>query len=287
MIAGANGLAIDGEQARLRRRRVVRRPARHAAPALPGRLAARATCASSCGPRSATEEFLERLAELDRDGQITARGWLRPAAAARMVARLRRRRAARRARPRPSSARSRGAVLKLVSVGDRPRRVRLRRRVGRPRAAAAGLRRARRRPHVSRVVEAGLHRGRGRRPAADRRRLAPALQGQAAVPPAHDLADHGVRAAAPRRRRRRGRPARPRRLDADRQGEAASRTSASTGRCSPTASCCARSRRCCARSSARTTTGRSPARWRAWSPTRSARRPCATTPGRVSRPAPR
>ena len=36
-------------------------------------------------PAGRTEQFLERLAELDRDGRITARGRLRPVAAARMV----------------------------------------------------------------------------------------------------------------------------------------------------------------------------------------------------------
>ncbi len=36
-------------------------------------------------PALATETFLERLAELDREGQVTARGWVRPTAAARLV----------------------------------------------------------------------------------------------------------------------------------------------------------------------------------------------------------
>ncbi len=36
-------------------------------------------------PALRTEAFLERLAELDRQGQITARGWLRPTAAANMM----------------------------------------------------------------------------------------------------------------------------------------------------------------------------------------------------------
>src|SRR5262245_53079574 len=66
-------------------------------------------------PALRTEEFLERLAELDRDGQVTSRGWLKPAAAAGMV--LEFDREGRASRPPLAVQRAlAGAVLKLSSV---------------------------------------------------------------------------------------------------------------------------------------------------------------------------
>ena len=114
-------------------------------------------------------------------------------------------------------------------------RVRVRRRVARRCPARGRLRRARRRPDLPPVVEAGLHR-RPRR----RRVHASALQGPAPVPPAHAHEDGPVRASARPAGRDRRRPARHRHLDARLRARAAAPTCASTGACTPTASCSAR-----------------------------------------------
>ena len=143
-------------------------------------------------PALRTELFLEQLAGLDRDGQVTKRGLLRPVAAARMIAEFEQEGRASRPPAAVQKAFARARAEGRVARRGRGGRVRLRRRVGRPCAEGGRLRGARRRPHVPGVVEAGLHRGRGRRPAARRRRLQPALQGQAAVPPAHDLGDREI-----------------------------------------------------------------------------------------------
>ena len=266
------------EQARLRRRRVVRRPARHAAPPLPRRLGRgprprRAAARAADGGSSSSASR-----ELDRDGQITSRGWLKPTAAARIVLRLRARRAARRDRRSAVQRALAGAVLGLGSIGENatgeyvfvdewdvraPKEVvfdaladgRTYPEWWKPVYIAVGADGPPKVGAVSRQEFKG--------------KLPYHLQTTSTIveyePPDRVVADVD------------GRPARPRRLDADRRGPRASRTSASTGRCSPTASCCARSRRCCGRSSARTTTGRSPARWRASSPTPSARTPVVDT----------
>ena len=282
MIAGANGLAIDGSKRVLRRRRVVRRPARHAAPALPGRLARgpRARRAAARAPhrgvpraagraRPRRADHLARLAQAGGRGADGARlraGGTRVAPAAW-----------------PSSARSRARCSKLSSVGDR----------------AAGeyvfvdewdvraplqpvfdaLADGRTYPEwwkpVYIAVEAD---GPPQVGAVSRQHFKGRLPYHLHTTSEITELEPPTRVVAEVEGDLRGRGD----LDADRRRATASRTSASTGRCSPTASCCARSRPCCARSSARTTTGRSPARWRAWSRTRSARRRCATTPGRAS-----
>jgi uncharacterized protein YndB with AHSA1/START domain len=68
-------------------------------------------------PALRTEEFLERLAKLDRDGQITSRGWLRPAAAARMVVDFEQEGRASRP-PVAVQLALAGAVLRVASLGD-------------------------------------------------------------------------------------------------------------------------------------------------------------------------
>jgi len=117
VIAGANGLAIDGSNRvyGLGESFVVR----------PGTPHRHFPAGSHAGhvrvelrPALHTEEFLERLAELDRDGQITSRGRLRPAAAARMV--LDFEQEGRASRPPVAVQRALAdAVLWLSSVGDR------------------------------------------------------------------------------------------------------------------------------------------------------------------------
>ena len=77
-------------------------------------------------------------------------------------------------------------------------RVRVRGRVGRRRAARVGVRRDRRRAQLSDVVEARLPVGGVVGRAGGRERVAPALQGAAAVPPAHALADHAAGGARTR-----------------------------------------------------------------------------------------
>src|SRR4051794_10271017 len=84
VIAGANGLAIDGGA------RVYGVGESFVVP--PGTAHRHFPAGSNEGhvrvevrPALRTEAFLERLAELDRDGQVTSRGWPRPAAAARVV----------------------------------------------------------------------------------------------------------------------------------------------------------------------------------------------------------
>jgi uncharacterized protein YndB with AHSA1/START domain/quercetin dioxygenase-like cupin family protein len=68
-------------------------------------------------PALKTEEFLERLAELDREGQITSRGWLKPVAAARMIVDFEQE--GRASRPPVGVQRAfAGAVLKVASVGE-------------------------------------------------------------------------------------------------------------------------------------------------------------------------
>jgi uncharacterized protein YndB with AHSA1/START domain/quercetin dioxygenase-like cupin family protein len=68
-------------------------------------------------PALRTEEFLERLAELDRDGQITSRGGLRPTAAARMVVDFEQEGRASRLPVAVQRALA-GAVLRLGSIGE-------------------------------------------------------------------------------------------------------------------------------------------------------------------------
>ena len=199
--------------------------------------------------RATRRRSSRRLAALSRDGRLLqgAAGRARrprpssirefgdagqrlEAAAWRSSARWRRAILARRAR-RPGGPRA---------PPRRRQRVPVRRRVGRRRAAARrsstrSPTRARTRAWWTPVyidVDADG-------PPRARQGLAPALQGPPAVPPPHALDDHAPRAAARRRGRRRGRPARARPLDADRDPRPA-RTCASTGACSPTASCCAR-----------------------------------------------
>src|SRR4051794_16511580 len=67
-------------------------------------------------PALRTEQFLERLAELDRDGQVTKRGLLRPVAAARMIAEFQQE--GRASRP-PAAVQKAFAsgVLKVASLG--------------------------------------------------------------------------------------------------------------------------------------------------------------------------
>ena len=229
-------------------------------------------------PALRTEEFLERLAELDRDGQITSRGWLKPTAAARMVvdfeqegrasrppvgraARARRRRA----RARLASARTRPASTSSSTSGTSARRSRsssTRSPTAAPtpsggsRSTSRSRRTARRRSaRVSRQEFKG--------------KLPYHLKTTSTIveyePPDRVVADvvgdlrgRGVWTLTDAGR---GRHARPLRLDGVRRPQAAAHAHA----------------RCCGRSSARTTTGRSPARWRAWSPTRSARTPVVDT----------
>ena len=211
--------------------------------------------------------FLERLAELDRDGQINRCGFPKPVAGARLV-------------------------LDFGDEGTRARPpLRVQRALARRVLRVAGLSAASTSSSTSGTSARRARRSSTRSPT---RRTYPEWWGRStstveADGPPRSARSRGstsragcrttctraraivaARAAAPRRRRGRRRPARARHLDADADAATAARTSASTGRCSPTASCCARSRPSCARSSAGTTTGRSPARWRAWSPTRSA-----------------
>jgi uncharacterized protein YndB with AHSA1/START domain/quercetin dioxygenase-like cupin family protein len=69
-------------------------------------------------PALRTEEFLERLAELDRDGQVTKRGLLRPTAAARMIVDFEQE--GRATRPPVAVQKAfASAVLRLSSLGDR------------------------------------------------------------------------------------------------------------------------------------------------------------------------
>ena len=178
-------------------------------------------------PAGDGEAFLRRLAELDVNRLGFPRRSPPPSSCATSVTRATPR--SRRARPARAVARDPRARVARVPV---------RRRVGRRRAARGGVRRDRRRPQLPAVVEAGLHRRRGRRRAGARQGVAPALQGPAALPPAHALADRGARAAARDRGRGRRRPARARPLDARPTRPAAARTCASTGACTPTARCC-------------------------------------------------
>jgi uncharacterized protein YndB with AHSA1/START domain/quercetin dioxygenase-like cupin family protein len=84
VLVGATGLAMDGDKRVFGVGETLAippgTPHRHF-PAGPGEGQVRVELRPALG----TEAFLERLAELDRDGQITSRGWLRPTAAARMV----------------------------------------------------------------------------------------------------------------------------------------------------------------------------------------------------------
>jgi uncharacterized protein YndB with AHSA1/START domain/quercetin dioxygenase-like cupin family protein len=84
VVAGANGLAIGGSK------RVYGVGESFTVP--PGTPHRHFPAGSGEGhvrvelrPALRTEEFLERLAELDHDGQVTKSGWLKPAAAARVV----------------------------------------------------------------------------------------------------------------------------------------------------------------------------------------------------------
>jgi uncharacterized protein YndB with AHSA1/START domain len=68
-------------------------------------------------PALRTEEFLERLAGYDRDGQVTGSGWLRPVAAARMV--LDFEREGRATRPPIGVQRAlAGAILRVSAIGE-------------------------------------------------------------------------------------------------------------------------------------------------------------------------
>jgi uncharacterized protein YndB with AHSA1/START domain len=84
VVAGEAGLAIHGGKRTLHPGEAVTipkgTPHRHYPPG-PGEGHIR----TELRPALGTEAFLERLAELDRDGQITARGYLKPVAAARLM----------------------------------------------------------------------------------------------------------------------------------------------------------------------------------------------------------
>ena len=234
-------------------------------------------------PALRTEQFLERLAELDRAGQITKRGLLKPVAAARMIAEFEQEGHA----SRPPVALQKAfasTVLGLASIGDRttgeyvfvdewdvraPREV-----------VFEALADGRTYPEWWKPVYISVE--------AD----GPPKVGAVSRQEFKGKLPYHLKTIVDDRRDTSRRTASSQTSSATCAGAAsgrsptaatASRTSASTGRSSPTASCCARSRRCCGRPSARTTTGRSPVRWRDSSRTRSARRPCRITPGRAER----
>ena len=162
-------------------------------------------------PAGSTQAFLERVAAHVRGGRLQP---LRlPQAGRGRQARDRvRRRGPRRA---PVAARPAGALAPRAARRRAHAPLRLRRRVGRRRAARGGLRRHRRRADLPRVVAPGLPRRRRRRAGRAGQGVAPALQGAPPLPPAHALARRRARGAAHGDRGGRRRPARPRDVDAD------------------------------------------------------------------------
>ena len=231
VLEGATGLSLGGAStSTARASRTRSRPARRTATTRPAR--PRATSGSSCGRRSLRGAPRAARA-VDRDGQITSGGWLRPTATAHMIRDFE---AEGRATKPPlalqralaktvlgAASLREGSTGEYVFVDEWD--------VGAP--IATGLRRARRRPHVSALVAAGLRLRRDRRAA--RRRPVSQQHFKGRLPyHLHTTSVTRARAADHRRGRGRRRPSRPRSLDADRLGPGR-RTSASTGRSSPTA----------------------------------------------------
>jgi quercetin dioxygenase-like cupin family protein/uncharacterized protein YndB with AHSA1/START domain len=115
VVAGANGLAVNGSKRVYGVGESFTVP-----PGTPHRHFPAGSCEGhvhvELRPALRTEELLERLATLDGEGQITSRGWLRPAAAARMVVDFEQE--GRASRPPVGVQRAvAGAVLRVSSVG--------------------------------------------------------------------------------------------------------------------------------------------------------------------------
>ena len=229
-------------------------------------------------PAARSEEFLEKLAELSRDGRLLKGGWPRPTAAAELIRDFGD--AGLASKPPPAVQR---AVATGILTSARAGRAVVERAANAtgneylfvdewdvaapPQAVFEALADARTYPRWWTPVYLDVD---ADGPPMLGKVSRQHFKGRLPYHLQHRVDDHAPGATARRRGRRHRRPPGPRHVDAEADGDRG-RTSASTGACSPTASCCACSRRCSGPCSAGTTTGPSRARWRGSSRTPAAR----------------